>query len=90
MAFTIKYAEIKDDFFETVQVYFEHRFYQVFDIFPYCIPLALIVQILNTSNTVSWNFMDLFIMIISLSLSARFKQVVKRVGALAKKKVSPD
>ncbi|XP_063934145.1 gustatory receptor for sugar taste 64f-like [Zophobas morio] len=84
LAFTFKYSKSGETLSETIQLYFEHRFDQVFNIFPFCMPLGIITQIVNTFSTVSWNFMDLFIMLVSLALSARFKQVVVHISQLTK------
>ncbi|RZC42767.1 uncharacterized protein BDFB_000644, partial [Asbolus verrucosus] len=86
----ISAATENKSFIETVNCYFRTRFDHVFAVVTYNIWYGIYIQILNIFSTVSWNFMDLFIMLISLCLSARFVQVVKSVRFLAEKKKADE
>ncbi|KYB27367.1 hypothetical protein TcasGA2_TC033212 [Tribolium castaneum] len=70
--------------------YFKMRFDYVFDVIPYHFFWGIMFQVLNIFSTVSWNFMDLFIILISLCLSERFKQVATRTNQLAAKEVTDE
>ncbi|KAJ3654537.1 hypothetical protein Zmor_013717 [Zophobas morio] len=72
---------------ETVDRFLKYRFGFVFEVTGYDIVWGLFLQMLNIFSTISWNFMDLFIILISLCLSERFKQVTKRIRFLASKNV---
>lgn len=39
--------------------------------------IAIVGKVTNVIATFCWNFMDLFVMIISIGLSSRFKQINK-------------
>nr|XP_008194199.2 PREDICTED: gustatory receptor for sugar taste 64e [Tribolium castaneum] len=59
----------------------------VFALVPYHVVLGIILEIVNIFSTISWTFMDLFIILVSLSLSARFKQVAKYIKFLVERNV---
>lgn len=62
----------KDDLFkELFQVQLSH----LFIIFPYSPWIAIVGKMVNVISTFCWNYMNLFIMIISAGLSTRFKQI---------------
>lgn len=48
---------------------------ELFSLVEYSTWLAIIGKFLNVSSTFAWNYMDLFVMLISLGLSSRFKQI---------------
>ncbi|RZC39788.1 zinc finger protein 2-like [Asbolus verrucosus] len=61
------------------QVYFAVAFPSVFTVIDYSPWKASLVEIANILATVTWNFTDLFIILISCSLAARFSQINKRL-----------
>lgn len=52
------------------------------------LPLGLFVELMNLSYTFGWNYMEIFVMIISLGLTTRFWQINNRLDDL-KGKVNP-
>lgn len=48
---------------------------QFFQFVPYSIWLAIIGKIVNFIATFAWSYMDLFIMMISIALTSRFRQI---------------
>lgn len=48
---------------------------ELFSLVEYSTWLAIIGKFLNVASTFAWNYMDLFVMLISLGLSSRFKQI---------------
>lgn len=48
---------------------------ELFSLVEYSTWLAILGKFLNVSSTFAWNYMDLFVMLISLGLSSRFKQI---------------
>lgn len=46
---------------------------------PFNYYLAIPLEITNTCNTIAWTFLDLFIMIYSIALAHRFKQLSRRI-----------
>jgi gustatory receptor len=57
----------------------ENTFENFFDIFPNYLPIYLYIQLMNVCLTFSWNYMDLFIMILGYILSKRFAQITTRM-----------
>ncbi|XP_075163265.1 gustatory receptor 61a [Haematobia irritans] len=55
----------------------------VFTYFPYHIVVVICAFFLNTAFAIIWNFMDYFIMAVSLSLTTRFEQFALRVEHLS-------
>ncbi len=62
--------------------------HQVLQVTEYAPWKAVFVFLLNVVATFSWNYTDLFIMLLSVSLAQRFKQLNHRLRAL-KGKVRP-
>ena len=61
------------DTLQMLKQYFINVHSQLFSFIPYNMPLAFINVFLNVTSTFTWNFIDLFIMLLSLSLVERFK-----------------
>lgn len=75
-AFSIMYfAKVYEDRDDLFEVLFRVQLSHLFDVFPYSIWLALAGKVVNVISTFCWNYMDLFIMMISVGLSTRFKQI---------------
>ncbi|KAK4879371.1 hypothetical protein RN001_007517 [Aquatica leii] len=64
---------------QTAEIYFTYAFPQFFTTVSYAHWKAVLVEILNILGTFCWNFLDLFIIIISFALAVRFKQISKRI-----------
>ncbi|XP_028895609.2 gustatory receptor for sugar taste 64f [Zeugodacus cucurbitae] len=47
----------------------------LFMIFPYSVPLAIWGKVQNILCTFIWNYMDVFVMIVSIGLAAKFRQL---------------
>lgn len=47
----------------------------IFLIFPYSVSLAIWGKVQNILCTFIWNYMDVFVMIVSIGLAAKFKQL---------------
>lgn len=58
-----------------VKAYYVRNFPQVFSFFEYSHVLGFYVKFIHITSTFVWSFADLFIMMISCGLSAKFKQV---------------
>ncbi|KAJ3653905.1 hypothetical protein Zmor_013130 [Zophobas morio] len=61
------------------EIYFELAFPSVFKVIEYSPWKAFFVELANVISTVTWNYTDLFIMLISCSLAARFAQINRRL-----------
>lgn len=59
--------------------YFLTVYHEIFSIFPYSLPVAFSLAVLNTLLTCAWNFMDLFIILLSHALAMRFQQINHRL-----------
>lgn len=75
---------------EFVNNYFIGRFTDFFSLIEYNIAWGILLQAVNILSTLSWSFMDLFIILISVSLSCRFTQIAKAVAHYAKKAESDE
>lgn len=58
-----------------VDHFLKKQFGFIFTQIPYHILYAIPIEILNISMTLNWNYMDLFLMIISIGLTVRFQQI---------------
>lgn len=77
-----------------VKAYFVHNFPQVFSFFGYTQALGIYVKLIHVTSTFVWSYADLFIMMISCGLSAKFKQInelmLKEKGKVNKTSMSTD
>ncbi|XP_023290777.1 gustatory receptor 5a for trehalose [Orussus abietinus] len=74
---------------DILSVYFESQFPQVFTRTPYAHWKGAVVLMLNILSTFSWNFMDLFLILISVALTDQFRQLNRRLD-LTKEKIMSD
>lgn len=58
-----------------IQSFFYSSLSELFVIFDYSDFLAFIGKLVNIIATFTWNFMDLFVMIIAAGISSKFKQL---------------
>nr|XP_018911724.1 PREDICTED: gustatory receptor 5a for trehalose-like [Bemisia tabaci] len=73
---------------DIVRAYFVTKFRQVFTFVPFNICIALPVLVMNLILTCAWNFMDVFIILMSFAMAERYKQVNERLNSV-KCKVLP-
>lgn len=71
-----------------LKAYYVHNFPQVFSFFSYSHVLGIFVKFVHVTSTFVWSFTDLFIIMVSCGLSARFKQINERL-MVDKGKVRP-
>lgn len=62
-----------------LQAYYVHNFPQVFSFFGYSHLLGIYVKFIHVTSTFVWSYADLFIMVVSQGLSAKFKQINGRM-----------
>ncbi|XP_017070741.1 gustatory receptor for sugar taste 64a [Drosophila eugracilis] len=62
--------------------YMQRNYDYVFQLLPYSPVIAALVLLINGACTFVWNYMDLFIMMISKGLSYRFEQITARIRKL--------
>lgn len=55
--------------------FFKVQLSQMFTVLPYSSWAALIGKMINVVATFAWNYMDLFVMTISVGIASRFKQL---------------
>ncbi|KAI5707279.1 hypothetical protein M8J75_016302 [Diaphorina citri] len=65
-----------------VKAYFLNVYHQTFFVIPYSLPLAIFLALFNFILTCAWNFMDLFIIILSNALAIRFQQLNQRLASV--------
>ncbi|XP_016988472.1 gustatory receptor for sugar taste 64a [Drosophila rhopaloa] len=68
--------------------YIQRNYDYVFQILPYSPIIAALMLLVNGACTFVWNYMDLFIMMISKGLSYRFEQITARIRKLEHEEVS--
>jgi len=61
--------------------FLEHQFWFFFSEVKFNLPLGILVEVLNMSYTFGWNFMELFVMIVSIGLVTRFWQINERLDS---------
>lgn len=59
--------------------FLEHQFPFLFGRIPFKLPIGIFVEVMNLSFTFGWNYMELFVMIVSLGLVTRFWQINDRL-----------
>ncbi|XP_037946086.1 uncharacterized protein LOC119678365 [Teleopsis dalmanni] len=67
--------------------FIQQNYDYVFRIVPYSLFFGVYVMVTNFACTFVWNYMDLFIMLISKGIAYRFEQISKRINKLADKEV---
>lgn len=75
---------------DPMQIFLKLQASDVFYFIPYSPWIAVVGKIVNLISTFCWNFMDLFVMIISIGLSTRFKQInddLQRIKGEVRKKM---
>ncbi|XP_043500327.1 gustatory receptor for sugar taste 64f-like [Polistes fuscatus] len=74
---------------DIVAEYFESQFPQVFTRKTYSLWKAILVDTVNILSTFSWNFVDLFLILVSMALADQFQQLNSRLNSI-KGKTMPD
>ena len=62
--------------------FLEYQFYFFFSKIKFNLPLGLFVEFMNLSYTFGWNYMEIFVMIVSLGMLTRFWQINYRLDSL--------
>jgi gustatory receptor len=62
-----------------LQAYYVHNFPQVFSFFGYSHVFGIYVKFIHITSTFVWSYADLFIMMVSCGLAAKFKQINDRL-----------
>lgn len=73
---------------EPLSYFLKNQFHFFFVQINFKLPLGVFVEIMNVSFTFGWNYMEIFVMVVSLGLVTRFWQINYRLDAL-KGKVKP-
>ncbi|XP_077285082.1 gustatory receptor for sugar taste 64f-like [Arctopsyche grandis] len=68
--------------------YFTNSFPQIFAHTDFTPWKGILVQFVNVSSTFNWNYMDLFLILVSLTLTDRFEQLNDRLDSVKGKNVS--
>ncbi|XP_076164338.1 gustatory receptor for sugar taste 64f [Ptiloglossa arizonensis] len=63
-------------------IYFQSQFPQVFSKISYNLWKGLAVDVINILSTFSWNFVDLFLILISIALADQFRQLNTRLYSI--------
>lgn len=77
---TIKTCNCTDEF--TLSYFLTHQFAFIFEKIPLNLPYGMFVEIYNLCLTLSWNYMELFVMMVSIGLFTRFNQINARIREL--------
>ncbi|KAH8305109.1 hypothetical protein KR059_008945 [Drosophila kikkawai] len=72
----------------TFNDYIQRNYDYVFQLLPYSPVVAAFILLINGACTFVWNYMDLFIMMISKGLSYRFEQITARIRKLEHEEVA--
>ncbi|KAK0172241.1 hypothetical protein PV328_005586 [Microctonus aethiopoides] len=74
---------------DIAKIYFKTQFPQVFNKTQYAMWKGVVVQCNNVLSTFSWNFMDLFLILLSTALTYHFSQLNDRLYSV-KDKIMPE
>ncbi|XP_020278415.1 gustatory receptor for sugar taste 64e-like isoform X2 [Pseudomyrmex gracilis] len=77
----IECAKIRGDK-DIMYTYFTSQFPQIFTKISYSLWKGILVDIINVLSTFSWNFVDLFLILISIALADQFRQLNGRLYAI--------
>lgn len=64
---------------DVLSYFLEHQFGFIFEQIPFWLPYGILVELMNLSFTFGWNYMEIFVMIVSIGLVTRFQQINDRV-----------
>ncbi|CAL1674850.1 unnamed protein product [Lasius platythorax] len=67
---------------DIIGTYFQSQFPQVFTRMSYTLWKGVLVETINILSTFSWNFVDLFLILISIALSDQFRQLNSRLYSI--------
>ncbi|XP_046825826.1 gustatory receptor 5a for trehalose-like isoform X2 [Vespa crabro] len=67
---------------DVIAEYFESQYTQVFSQMSYSLWKAILVEIVNLLSTFSWNFVDLFLILVSMALADQFQQLNSRLNSV--------
>ncbi|XP_032670842.1 gustatory receptor for sugar taste 64f-like isoform X1 [Odontomachus brunneus] len=67
---------------DIVDTYFQSQFPQVFTKMSYSLWKGILVDVINILSTFSWNFVDLFLILISIALTDQFRQLNSRLNSI--------
>lgn len=59
--------------------YVVEQFPYIFSCIPYSLPFALICQFFELLGALFWTYIDLFIIVMSIALALRFKQIMSKL-----------
>ncbi|XP_064212686.1 gustatory receptor for sugar taste 64f-like [Tribolium castaneum] len=68
-------SEVEDKY----TTYFLNTYPHLFNFFEFSVPLAIFAVVMNLCNVFVWNFLDAFLIIISIALTEKFRQVTAKV-----------
>lgn len=64
---------------DVLSYFLELQFGFIFQQLPFSLPHGILVEVLNLSFTFGWNYMEVFVMIVSIGLMTRFQQINQRM-----------
>lgn len=62
-----------------IEYFLKIQFGFIYANLPFSLPIGLFNEIMNMTFTFGWNYMELFVIMISLGLSTRFHQINQRI-----------
>ncbi|XP_029177346.1 gustatory receptor for sugar taste 64f-like isoform X2 [Nylanderia fulva] len=84
----IECADFRGDA-DVIGTYFQSQFPQVFTRISYSLWKGIVVETINILSTFSWNFVDLFLSLLSMALADQFRQLNSRLYSV-RGKAMPD
>nr|XP_012234221.1 PREDICTED: gustatory receptor for sugar taste 64f-like [Linepithema humile] len=74
---------------DVIGTYFQSHFPQIFSRISYSLWKGILIEVINILSTFSWNFVDLFLILISIAVADQFRQLNSRLYAI-RGKAMPD
>ena len=64
---------------DPVEYFLKHQFGFLVNNVPFSVPFGIFNELANIAFTFGWNYMELFVMLVSLGLCTRFQQINHRI-----------
>lgn len=75
---------------DPIKAYYIANYASIFLVFPYSGALGFFTKFLNIIATFAWSFTDLFVIIVSIGLASKFKQINEDLMRVKDKSVPPS
>lgn len=79
---TIYYVHVCKQNEDQITIFFKAQMFEMFELTSYALWKAIIGKFVNIVATVIWNYLNLFIVIVSFGITSRFKQLNRELNRI--------